>query len=403
MASPRRILILTPWVPFPVTGACQQERFTGYKHLRDLGYELSIIAKIHPFQSHADAMSAFLAEHLPLQLVDHPRSVLPLLIKRFDSIVREPALFDGAALEYLDPVYERVVLDEVERFQPDVVWIEYSVLWPLLRLLRPYRLPTVIRSHNNEARNCIDEHGGSLMARLKALPKFRSERIAARESTVLAAITPDEAEWYRRCGGQHVFTLPLRGLAASFNHRVHREKDVLNVVFLSSNYNMRHNRDTMRFILHQVIPRVRVAAPGRFRFFFTGKKFPATDARFLADDVVASGFVPDLAAFLRTMDIALCPWITGQGMQQKVFEPLCCGLPLITTKTGGYPFISGEHVLLARTAEEIVTRLLEVQSPARRQTLANAAYLKAQELFSDTATQATMQQILRTAYDRRPQ
>lgn len=395
--APQRVLVLTPWVPWPVTGADQQERWTGYKHFQALGCELSILAKIHAFQSQEEVTAAFREAKLPLQLFDHPRRLWPIALQRFPRILRTPALLDGAAMEYIDPAYERVVCAEVERFKPDVIWIEYSTQWPLLRTLKPYGIPCIIRSHNNEAYNCIDEHGGTLLARLKALPKFAGERIAARECSLMAAITPVEADWYTALGGRQVRVLPLRGLADVFAQRTHTEKDVLDVVFLSSNYNMRHNRDAMRFIAMQVIPRLRERAPGRFRFHFTGKKFPDADRSLLASDVRATGFVPDIHALLDTMDIALCPWITGQGMQQKVFEPLCRSLPLITTKTGGYPFENGKDVLLAASPEDYVAALLELRSATRRQELADAAYAKAHGLFSEETLLATLRDLLTEA------
>lgn len=382
---PTRILILTPWVPFPATGACQQDRFNGVQQLKKAGYEVRMLAKIHPFQDRAAVEKAFVNIGIPLALTPHVRRPWGSLLKNFPHMLLEPGLLDGAALEYADPSFLATVRKEVESFRPDVLWMEYSMLWPALRALKSFGIPTILKSSLNEPRNCIDEHGGSLLSRIKALPKYAGERIVAQESDVILAITPDEEEWYRSLGARETGVMPLRGLAKCLEPRTHLPKETLDVVFLSSNYNMGHNRDAFLVLVNQIVPRVRSAMPGKIRFHLTGSKFPDRFRPLLGDDLTYEGFLPDLGAFLRTMDVALCPWISGQGMQQKVFEPLCRSLPLLTTKTAGYPFVPGEDVLLCATPEEYVRGLERLLDHRERQRLADNALRKATELFSEEA------------------
>ena len=233
--------------------------------------------------------------------------------------------------------------------------------------------------------NCRDENGHSVLSYIRSIPKFPGETIAATESDLILAITPDEERWYRSLGAKNAGVLPLRGLSHCFVKKTHSQKSPLDVVFLSSNYNMGHNRDAMLFLIEKIVPLVRRSLPGTFRFHLTGKKFPKACEKYLGDDVKLTGFVEDLGALLATMDIALCPWILGQGMQQKVFEPLCRSLPLITNKTAGYPFEPGKEVLLAQTPEEFVSALKQLMDPTERQHIADAAYEKAEMLFSEEA------------------
>lgn len=389
-----RILILTPWVPYPLTGACQQDRFCGYQQMRNLGHEMHVIAKYHWFQDVSGAKAAFEKEGIPLTLVPHPRHPLALLLRTLPAVLRNPALLDGAALEYTDPAYQKVVLQAVREFKPDIVWMEYSTHWPVLRLLKLHGIPTIVKSSLNEPQNCMDEHGRSLLSRLKAIPKYPGERIAAQESTMILAITPDEERFYAGLGAKHHGTLPLRGLSRCFAEKRHAQKDVLDVVFLSSNYNMGHNRDAAEFLLQKIVPLVRQKLPGKFRFHLTGKKFPSSYAQYLADDVRSTGFVEDVGAFLQSMDIALCPWISGAGMQQKVFEPLCRGLPLLTTKTGGYPFVHGQELLLCTTPQDYVDGLQVLLDSAERQRMADAAKKKARTFFGEERVQEIVQQAL---------
>ena len=358
MPKAQRILIVTPWVPYPLTGACIQDRFYGFKQLQSAGYDIHVIAKIKDFQKQGDVEKFYEAEKISLEMHPYVKNRWELVRRNIPNMFRSFAYLDGAALEYTDAAYQAAVKAAVERFKPDVIWIEYTFCWPLLRLLKPYGIPMIVKSSLNEPRNCRDENGWSLTSIIKSFPKYPGETIAAAESDFIFGITPIEEEWYRSRGAKRAGTLPLRGLSRCLVRKQHVQKDVLDVVFLSSTYSMGHNRDAMLFLLQRILPLLRERAPGKFRFHLTGGKFPEKYRPLLGDDARTTGFVPDIGEFLATMDIAVCPWISGQGMQQKVFEPLCRGLPLITTKTNGYPFVPGTEVLLAQTPEEYVDHLL---------------------------------------------
>lgn len=388
------ILLLTPWVPYPVTGACQQDRFFGMKQMKSMGYDIHVIAKIHDFQNRKTVEEAFRTIDIPLTLVPHLRHPWKALLRNAPKAIVNPALLDGAALEYLDRNYLATVKNAIETIKPNILWLEYSMLWPLLRELKPYGIPMIMKSSLNEAKNCMDEHGRSLLSRLKAIPKYFGERIVAREADLVLAITPDEEKWYRSLGATTTDVLPLRGLSQCMREKTHVDKDVLDIVFLSSNYNMGHNRDALLFLLQKIVPLLRKECRGQFVLHLTGSKFPEQCKKFLGDDVRYEGFVDDLGAFLGTMDLALCPWISGHGMQQKVFEPLCRSLPLLTTKTAGYPFADREEVMLCDTPEEYVAAFKALRSAAARATLASKAHAKAKTLFDAEALQRVVQSAL---------
>lgn len=390
----RRVLVITPWVPYPVTGACQQDRWYGLLQMQKLGYELRVIAKIHTWQPRAEIEAHFAAHNIPLTLVPYVTSPARLAISIFPQMLRQPALLDGAALEYADPDFLHQIKKITTDFAPDVAWVEYTLLWPVIQTLKQLSIPVIMKSSLNEPANCRDEHGWSITSVIKSLPKYLGERIAARSSDALFAITPDEETWYKSWGARRTGVLPLRGLSRCLQAKTHTEKEQLDVIFLSSNYNMGHNRDAMDFLLRRVLPLIRQAAPGKFRFHLTGSKFPRAYQQYLGEDAKLTGFVENLDTLFASMDMAVAPWISGQGMQQKVFEPLCRGLPLITHKTAGYPFTHNQDILLAQTPEAYTKALLELTSREHRQAISDAGYKTATRLFAETVTGMTIEQAM---------
>lgn len=386
----RRILILTPWAPYPATGACQQDRLWGMKYMREIGYDVRVIGRYHSFQDKRELEEVFKKEGINITLAAHRTDAWKLLLQKPWLPLCNLGWLDGAALEYADPEYVQTVRRTLEEWQPDLGWLEYCSHWPMAKLLNSYGIPVIMKSSNNEAAQCMDDHGKSLLSRIKAVPKYVSEWMVATESDLVLAVSPDEERWYKRLGAKKTDTLALRGLSQCLTPRVHQEKEVLDVVFLTSNYSMGHNRVIAEFVLREIIPRVQKVLPNRYRFHLTGKKFPEAFQKYLNKDVISTGFIPDIGAFLSTMDIALSPWITGQGMQQKVFEPLCRSLPTLTTKTGGYPFVDQEEILICQNAEDYTEGLQRLLSASERNRLSSNAFKKASALFSKEAVQAVM-------------
>lgn len=395
-----RILILTPWAPYPTTGACQQDRFWGMKFLKDMGNEVRVVGRYHTFQDKAELQAVFDREGVDMTLIPHKTDAWKLLLKNPLKPILNPGWLDGAALEYADPEYLRTVERIIDEFKPDVGWLEYCSHWPLADVFHKKGIPVILKSSNNEAAQCMDDHDRSLVSRIKALPKYVSEWLVAKKSDMVLAVSPDEERWYKKLGAKRATTLPLRGLSQCLVKRTHKDKEVLDVVYLTSNYSMGHNRVIVEFVLKEVIPKVRLAMPGRFRFHITGRKFPQAFEKYLAEDIKTVGFVPDIGEFLGTMDIALSPWITGQGMQQKVFEPLCRSIPTLTTKTGGYAFEKDTEVLLCKNADEYVEGLRKLVSTQERNRISAAAYLKAESLFSEQAVKKIMSDAIEAVINR---
>lgn len=386
----KRVLILTPWAPYPATGACQQDRFWGMQYMKDIGYDVKVIGRYHDFQNKAELQDVFENAGVDMTLVPHTKNAAKLLLKKPWLPLLNLGWLDGAALEFADPEYINVVEDAIRRFKPHVAWLEYCSHWPMADLFHRHGIPVILKSSNNEAAQCMDDHGHSVVSILKAMPKYVSEWMVARKGDSVLAVSPSEEAWYRKLGAKDVVTLPLRGLSKCLVQRIHKPKDILDVVYLTSNYSMGHNRVIVEFVLKEVLPAVRKAMPGKYRFNITGRKFPAIFERYLGEDVKTVGFVPDIGEFLGGMDVALSPWITGQGMQQKVFEPLCRSIPTMTTKTGGYAFVKDEEVLLCETNEDYIDGFRKFLSVDERNRIASAAYKKAVQLLSEEAVKKIM-------------
>ena len=376
----KKVLIITPRFPLPDIGADEKDRFEGIKQLRRLGFDVRVIAKVFSFQD-KEAINRFsVGSGIPVTLLEYENkfSIKKLL---------NPFYWDGAAYEYSRKSTKKTVEVILDEWHPDLLWVDYTYLWPLYGLARKRNIPIITRSINFEPSHFLQEDGRSVVNFVKFLPKLASELMAIKKSNFIFSITPNEERTYKRLGAKNVAVLPLRGLSVCLDKRsfVH-ERETLKVIFMGSTYNVRHNRAAIEAILKDIAPSVREKCPGQLKFYVSGSKIPEDFKRFFGEDVIYAGRKDqrEFDDFLADMDIAVVPSLFGAGMQQKIFEPLCRGIPAVVSSRGlvGYPFRHREHALIANGLEEFPDLLLELRDRDLRRKLSENSVSLSKKLFS---------------------
>jgi len=381
-------------------GAAELDTFALIAALRRLGHDVRVLQPIEVDQS-ALEVTRFYHDY-----VEEPAYMPPLPVEavRFELSMRDArrltdlAHLDGAGWTYASPAFARLVERAIQDFRPEGVFSMMSFSWGVAKIAKQHGLPCVIRSQNNEARHLLQENGITLANLIRFIGKAAVERHVARLPTVVAAITPDEAAFYRRIApAATIEVLPLLTLPDLLRPpRLQTAATPLHVFFMGSSYNVPHNRAALRFIVDQVVPAVRDRDPSAFVFHMLGSKVPPEISAFAADDLIFEGYMPDLAAFLQDMDIALIPSLGGAGMQQKVFEPLCRAFPTITHARvfAGYPFQDGVDMLTSETAADFVAALEQLRDPAARALLSQGAWARADALFNRDAIDGVLSKIV---------
>jgi len=399
------VLVITPRFPIPPLGACEKDRYEGLLQMKRLGFDVRVIGKVFDFQSRKDIDDFSSRHEIPVTILPYEsqkkRNRLEQALFYFKRLIN-PLYWDGAAYEYAHKDTREAVLGILDRWKPDVVWFDYTYLWPLYGIFRARGIPIITRSINFEATHFLEEDGRTLKNYLKFLPKLLSEIFTIRKSGVLFSITPHEERVYRRFGAKNVTTLPLRGVPLCIRERHNiRDTATLHVFFMGSTYNVHHNRHALLFILKEIIPRVERQAKGAFLFHIIGSKVPDAFAEYFISDAVSYDGIKmgeELETFLGTMDIALVPSLMGAGMQQKIFEPLARGIPTVVSPRGlaGYPFACGEHLLCAKTADAFADGLLAMRDTALRRKLSANSIRLSKKLFSQKRLDGIITDAVRT-------
>ena len=383
----KKILLVTPRSPFSKSGACEQDRAYGIEQFLRLGYDVRVITKTLP----SDMVHLEVAKNklgikiIPVSYKFSKKLSFVEKLKKYTKRIINPFNWDGASYEYKDKEIQKVFIKELDEFKPDVVFFDYTYLWPLYKYAQKRCVPIITRSINFEPIHFLQEDGISFFNLIKFLPKLISEFITIKKSNLIFSITPKEEKMYRILGAKNVINLPLRGLPYCLRKEKEiKNKEKVHVFFMGSTYNVSHNRKALEFIIKEIAPSVNKSTTGRFIFHILGSKMPTGLDKYFSNNVIYEGYVEDLDLFLKNVDIAIVPSLFGAGMQQKIFEPICRGIPTVVSRRGiaGYPFEDGVHVLFAESVQEFVNKILKMQDTALRKELSSHSVKLCGQIFS---------------------
>jgi glycosyltransferase involved in cell wall biosynthesis len=128
----------------------------------------------------------------------------------------------------------------------------------------------------------------------------------------------------------------------------------------------RPNLDAARWLVDEVWPRVRAAAPAA-RLLIVGRASAADRRRLEHDGVATTGEVPSVAPLLARAAVIVVPVRVGGGTRLKVVEGLAMGRPIVSTTLGceGIDVIDGEHLLVADTPEAFAAATVRLLNDER--------------------------------------
>jgi polysaccharide biosynthesis protein PslH len=219
------------------------------------------------------------------------------------------------------------------------------------------RRPVIYNAHNLESAYRHELEASTGLGSPQQLRRFE-RGVLARSSEAWMVSEADEAAARELCPAANLRLVPnvvdVAAIAPVTPNVAARR------ALFVGNFSYEPNRNGLRFLLDEVMPRVWAQLPdARLRLVGAGLDAPpSADPR-----VEALGFVDDLADAYADVSAVVVPLLQGGGTPLKFVEGLAYGLPVVATPraAAGLAVRDGEHCLLAEGADayaEALTGLL---------------------------------------------
>src|SRR5208337_3307161 len=383
-----RILMLSPYIPWPLDGGPPIRIYYVLRELVRLGHEVVLLAAHDgPSLPATHPLRTLCREIATYQPPSSARSGVP-----FVSALRSLA----SPLPYVAAKFGARPIQEsiqriAEKHEFDLIWANFAFMAYAVPPELCRSTPLVLDEHESEGllwRQYLRH--GSLAKRAFAvvnlikLPAFQ-KRIMSQVAAVLSN-SEREAEFTRRYAPPRVqvWAVP-NGVDTEVFAPAQTDENKRNAILLCSGLAVYRNRAAARWFARRMFPKIRREVPDA-EFWIVGSH-PNREIWRLAQSpgIHVTGAVEDVRPYYAMAKVAVVPYRYGEGTKIKVLEAMACGTPLVSTSVGcrGLEVVDSRHLLIADTAPEFADRVGRLlHDPKLAQWLATAARKLAEEEYS---------------------
>lgn len=338
-----KILILSPFFPYPLNQGGKIRIFNVIKHL----------SKSNSITLAAIVDNKHLLELEPLKQLCEDIILIERPFKWQDRFTffykQDPSCF----IRFFSVEMQKELSQLIRQKRFDLIQIEFTMMWQYADIFNG--IPTVLDAHNIEYQIV-----GQIKSDINKNPlrKFRyvveesklrtKEKQAWRECNLCFTVSEKERGVIVSYLGnsEKVITIP-NGVDIErfeFIPKINLDKQLL---FLGS-MDYRPNLDSCIYFLKEVFPLIQSKIPN-VKLDIVGRKFcKITDYKSIKG-VEFHENVPDIIPYFRKADLLLVPLRYGAGTRIKILEAMAAGLPIITTSKGceGIAVKNNLHIIIA--------------------------------------------------------
>ncbi|WP_162909227.1 glycosyltransferase family 4 protein [Aggregatilinea lenta] len=360
MSKPR-VLMITPYLPFPPTSGGRSRTYNLVSHLR-YDYDITLVCFGRPEETAHDLSP--LRALCDLIVVDRARS--PGTIKAVWLSLT--SLKPVTMRLYHTSEMERTIRRVLDEQRIDLIHVESFYM--LANLPQELAVPVLLsepaiefvawRRHAQVATPWFTRPGIALESVKMRLWEPR----AWADATVVGVMSPVDAASVKKATPGVMTVLAPNGVDTEyFRPDPGLPRDSQTAVYMGD-YKYFPNVDAVLYFAQTILPLIRAERPD-FELVLLGKDAPP-EIRVLADDpasgVALVGLVDDTRPYLQGSALFVCPLRSGSGTRFKLLEALACGCPVVTTPVGceGLGATDGKHMLIRESPQAFADAVLSI-------------------------------------------
>ena len=355
-----KILMLTPYLPYPLLSGGQIRTYNLLKKLADK-HEITLFALIKD-----ESEKAYISE---LEKYCHQvrvfkRSRTPFTFKNilktaFSSypflVIRNQSLTATAAIK-----------EELASRQYDLIHAETFYMMPHLPKLK---IPSILVEQTIEylGYESYAQKAAPILRPLLNIDvnKIRSwEKHYWQETDQLIVMSNEDKEFIaKELGRDDKIAVVANGVDNSWFDQIKRQKTKVPTILSVGTFKWLPNKEAVEFLVEKIWPKVKEKIKD-VRLEIVGNAPSQKVINYGLNDpnINVAGQVEDIRFAFKSADLLLAPVFSGKGTRYKILEAMACSTPVVASQIAveGLDVENGKHVLTSNNAQELAALTVKV-------------------------------------------
>lgn len=388
-----KILMLTPYLPFPLLSGGQIRTYNLLKKLKNK-YEITLFSFIRQEKEKRYIKEL---EKFCLKVKVFKRrpawDLRNILMAGFSPL---PFVMIST---YLSKTARDAIKEELENSSYDLIHAEPFYMAPNIPSTR---IPILLVEQTIEYlvyKKYADNFSYNLLKPLMYFDVLKLkfwEEYYWRKATSLVAMSGEDKKIMAKAAPKQRIDIVANGVDIEFFTETKIRRPKTPTVLFVGNFKWLPNKDAAKFLTYDIWPKIKEKIP-QAKLWIVGKN-PTPEILNLSKkkDVLVESAIEDIRDAFGRASILLAPIRNGRGTKYKVLEAMAAKLPVVTTPLGieGIDAQDKKQALIAKSAEDLAEKAVTLlKKPQLEEKIAKSAFLLVKEKYNWQLISTTLDKI----------
>ena len=375
------ICILTPRFPYPQFGGDALRINEIARYLKQQGHHLILVS----LSDDANPPVAQAKELYDKVYFVKRNKVMSLLIGAINFLLGKPIQCGY----YSSNAYRRLFREVIQKEKPDLYVSHLLRMVPYLNELH-LEQKSIIEMTDALSKTYILSSKAQGVGLLKYVYKLEQKLIARYEKYVtthypkVVLVSQADIDYLKQNIQGDTASLALHSNGVGYIENISTAYDVDKICFMGNMRSMQ-NQDAAIYFANEIFPLIKHKRPTA-KFYIVGSLPPGNIQTLASDDIIITGFVDDLEAFLQDACLLVAPIRVAAGIQNKVLVGMGCGIPVVLTSLISHAIpelTDGENCLIRDGEQPFADACLRLMSDTSlRNSMAQQGYEMVKKHYS---------------------
>lgn len=366
-----RILMITPFLPYPPHSGGQLRIYNILKHLADK-HSITLVSHIHCEEERkwVEVLENYCQSVDTVLIKPPPASAWLRSLARLYDILR---LRPPTMMILNTPEIKKAISDRIRNSKPDVIHVEFPFAVSSVRDTE--EIPKILVEQNIESTICYREYlqkKGRIKRWLAFFEYLVLERFEKKVCKMfdrcITVSEVDKASLLKLVPGLQVDVVPNGVDTTMYKYKAPSGHS--KTLVFTGLMNWPANIDAMLYFIKQIYPLIKQDDPNT-KLAVVGKNPDPKLCEWASNDIKITGFVEDIQPYIYESAIYIVPLRIGGGTRLKILEAMALGRPVVSTSIGaeGLHVSDNKNILIAdspQTFADSVIRLLADTALAKK-------------------------------------